>query len=121
MTTRLAFARDDQAFNANAPAISTDKYSATIAATTDTTLTVPSNFKNWIAYFSVEPAKSVWLAVNATAAAPAGATFAATTSELLTTNTQLPTARLVNAGDVLHFFSQSGTANVGVIFYAITL
>lgn len=120
MSTKLLFGRDVGGFNAFAPEFSTNKYSATLAATTDTTLTIPSNFQNWIAYFSVEPAKSVWLAINATAAAPAGATLAATTSELLPVTTQTQIARSVQAGDVLHFFSQTGTANVSVILYAVS-
>jgi len=120
MTTKLLFARDDAGFNAYAPYFSTDKYTATLAATTDTTLTVPSNFPNWVAYFSVEAGKNVWLALNATAAVPAGATFASSTSELIPNVSQYQIGRNVKAGDVLHFFSQTGTANVSVAFYAIT-
>lgn len=119
MTTRLAFGRDVQGYNAFAPAFADDAFSATLAATTDTTVTIPSNFQNWIAFFSVEPSKLVWVALNTAAAAPAGATFASTASELISSNFQYPPARKVKAGDVLHFFSQAGTANVGVTLYAI--
>lgn len=117
MSTNFLFQRDVQGYNSFGLPISKDKYSATIAATTDTTLTVPSNNKNWIAYFSVEVSKLVWFALNGIAAAPAGDSFAATTSELLPSNRNV--GRSVKAGDVLHFFSQSGTANVSVIFYAV--
>jgi hypothetical protein len=120
MTTRLLFERDVQGLNSYAPSFSTNKYTATLAATTDTTLTVPSDFENWVAYFSVEASKLVWLALNATAAAPAGASFAASTSELIPNVSQYQIGRRVQAGDVLHFFSQSGTANISVALYAIS-
>jgi len=101
-----------------------NKYSAIIAQSTDTTLTVPSNaamgwatqtsVNKYIAIFSYEPGAQVWVANNDTAAIPAGATFAATTSELN------PSARVVNAADVLHFFTpDSGGASVGVLIYAL--
>ncbi len=114
MTTLLNFESDTRGISTNAPKFSEDNYSATIAATTDTTLTVPDNFTNWVAYFKYEAGKNVWVALNATAAAPAGATFASTTSEYL------PEKKAVQAGDVIHFFSQTGTAIVGVSFFAIS-
>jgi hypothetical protein len=120
MTTQLNFGRDQQGYNAFAPLFSQDKYSATLAATTDTTLTVPPNSENWIAYFSVEAGKNVWVALNATAAAPAGSTLVSSTSELIPNVSQYQIGRKVIAGDVLHFFSQSGTANISVSFYAIS-
>ena len=68
----------------------------------------------YIAIFSYEPGSQVWVADNATAAIPVGASFASTTSELN------PSARVVNAGDVVHFFTpDSGGANVSVILYAL--
>lgn len=119
MTTKLAFGRDVQGYNSFAPYFADDAYSATLAATTDTTLTVPSNFENWIAVISVESGKLVWCALNTTAAAPAGATFASTASELIQSTFPNLYARRVKAGDVLHFFSETGTANVGVTLYAV--
>ena len=120
MTTKLLFERDVQGLNSYAPSFSTNLYSATIAATTDTTLTVPSNYTNWVAFISVEAGKLVWMALNQAAASPAGATFAASTSELISSNFQYPPARHVQAGDVLHFYSQSGTANISVALYALS-
>lgn len=120
MNTKLLFERDVQGLNSYAPSISNTKYTATLAATTDTTLTIPPNVENWVAYFSVEPAKSVWLALNATAASPAGATFAASTSELIPNVSQYQIGRHVTAGDVLHFYSQTGTANISVALYALS-
>ena len=48
------------------------KYSASLAATTDTTLTVPSKAQRYKAVIKVESNGLVWVALNATAAVPAG-------------------------------------------------
>ncbi len=97
-------------------------YTATLAVATDTSLTVPSvsslgNFPSTseakiLAVFSYEPSKKVYVALNATAAVPVGAPFAASTSELL------PPAKLVHAGDTLHFIC-AAAADVSVAFYQI--
>ncbi|MFN3786719.1 MAG: hypothetical protein ACK4RS_07755, partial [Thiothrix sp.] len=62
-------------------------------------------------------ANLVWVALNATAAVPAGTTFAATTSELISDNHAL--CREVRSGDVLHFFTATATTNVSVVLYAL--
>jgi hypothetical protein len=93
------------------------KYSATLAITTDTTLTVPGNVPRYKALIKCMPAGQVWVANNATAAAPAGSSFASTTSELLTAD--YPLCREVVAGDVIHFFSSTATTNVSVSFFAL--
>lgn len=112
MSTQLSFGRDMQGYNAYAPQFATDNYSATLANATEEKITVPSNHSVWIASFSYEPGASVWVALNATAAVPAGGTFASTTSTLN------PGTRTVNAGDVLHLITDDTTADVGVTFYA---
>jgi|SRR5579872_5557118 len=93
------------------------KYSATLAITTDTTLTIPGKAPRYKAVIKCMPAGQVWVANNATAAAPAGSSFAATTSELLTQD--YPLCREVIAGDVLHFFSSTATTNVSVSLFAL--
>ena len=93
------------------------KYSATLAITTDTTLTIPGLAPRYKAVIKCEPAGEVWIALNETAAAPAGATFAATTSELV--NDSCPICREVIAGDVLHFLSSTATTDVSVALYAV--
>lgn len=93
------------------------KYSATLAITTNTTLTVPGNAPKYKAVIKCMPSGQVWVAINATAAAPGGSTFAATTSELLTED--YPLCREVNAGEVLNFFSSTATTNVSVSFFAV--
>jgi len=120
MSTLLSIGRDVQGYEMYATPVCKDIFSATIAATTDTTLTVPSNFQNWIAVITVEPSKTVWFALNTAAAAPAGATFASSSSELIGYGFPLNNSKKVNAGDVLHFFSETGTANMSVALYAIS-
>lgn len=101
-------------------------YSAILAATTDTLLTVPltaamgapvaNQYNKFLAVIVTDDAFDVYIALNAVAAAPAGAAFAATTSELIPRNVYC--AKVVKAGDVIHFFS-SGASNVTVSFFAI--
>lgn len=93
------------------------KYSCTLAITTDTTLTIPGKAHRYKALIKCMPTGQVWVANNATAAAPAGNTFAASTSELLTQD--YPLCREVIAGDVLHFFSSTATTNVSVSLFSV--
>lgn len=101
-------------------------FNATLAVSTDTTLTVPATAlmgnlpatqKNkFVAVIRVTNNLSAWFAVNATASAPAGAAFAAANSELIS---GYPLAKLVKAGDVLHFFAPAANTSVSVAFYAL--
>lgn len=93
------------------------KYSASLAATTDTTLTIPGKAQRYKAVIKVENNGLVWVALNATAAVPAGGTFAATTSELI--NDAKSLCREVKAGDVLHFFTATAGTDVSVVLYAV--
>jgi hypothetical protein len=124
MTTKFILTRDINGYNGFGLPFSNAKFSATLAITTDTTLTAPqsgavlgptSTKTQFIAIFSYEPGAKVWVAINETAASPAGATFAATTSELN------PAARNVQVDDVLHFYTTDTTAEVGVVFYELVL
>lgn len=105
--------------------ISDTIYSVTLSATTDTTITVPSTSdlggtntsakKNYlVARIRHTPNNDVYFAVGATAAAPAGNTFAATTSDLLDNNV---CEYLVKSGDVLHFYTAASSVHVYVSFY----
>jgi len=91
MSTKLNFARDVQGYNSYAPSPSTNMFSATLASGGNATITLPTNALTWIVAFSYQPGSNLWVRVNGSAAAPAGATFAATTSELN------PGARLIPA------------------------
>lgn len=99
-------------------------YSAAIAANTDTAVTVPgaapmgaitANVKNKYVAVITASAAATYMAVNATAAKPAGAAFAVVSSGMLPTGQ--PYSRYVNAGDVLHFLNAAG-CDVTVEFYA---
>src|SRR3990167_11031406 len=99
MSTPFIMTRDINGYNGFGLPFALDKYSATLATGADTTLTVPSagsfgrasagDSNYFIAIFSYEPGARVWVASNATAAVPVGATFAAVSSELN------PAARMV--------------------------
>lgn len=111
MSIPLNLGRDNQGYCAFVPKLSTDRWSATLSTDTEATVTVPSNFQQWYAVFSYQPGSNFWVTVGATAAIPAGAAFAATTSELN------PSSLQVNAGDVIHVINHVGPADIGIIFY----
>lgn len=113
--TMLNFARDVQGMNAYAPALSDIMYSASLASGADDDITVPSSFQNWIAVLSYQPGADIWVSVNHTAAVPAGATFAATTSFLI------PAQLKVKAGDTISCVNNNATdQDVGIALYAIS-
>jgi hypothetical protein len=105
-------------------------YSARLAMGSDVSVTVPgdtafgvagdSTTNRYLAVISyvrssgINKPLDVWVALNDTAAEPAGATFAATTSELN------PSARYVKAGDVIHFYAVAANIDVAVSFYSLS-
>lgn len=93
------------------------KQSATLAASTDTTMTVPGNSPRYKAVMKAETDAVVWVANGATASVPVGATFAAVSSEMIPVNGVL--CREVKAGDVLHFITAGTDIDVSVVFYAL--
>lgn len=129
MVTKYIQARDINGFNGFGLTPSDLNYNATLAATTDTSLTIPTTMgmggngvfsrSVWLAVVTVAPTTgAVWMAVNAAAAVPVGVTFASTSSMLL-----VPTvynAFQVNGGDVLHFFSTPATNSVSVRLYSLS-
>ena len=126
MITQYKIQKDVGGYNNFGLQVSNTKYSATLAAATDTTLTVPSasamgvpvgQKSHILALVTVEYGEEVWFALNATAAAPVGGTFAATNSEQIVGGQDF--AREVVGGDVLHFFNTSGNVDVSVVFYAL--
>lgn len=111
--TKLNFAHDVQGFNSYAPMQSDTKYSATLASGGSDDFDIPDSFQNCIIGFSFQPGSSVWVSVNGTAAAPAGATFAATASQLN------PGSLLVKGGDNIDVYNAGADdAQIGVILYA---
>jgi hypothetical protein len=92
-------------------------YSATLAATTDTTVTMPGTAKRYKAL--IKSTMPVWFAYNAVAAAPTGAMFVTTTSELV--SEYYPLCRDVKKGDVLHFYSPTAAAEVSIVLYTVQI
>lgn len=89
--------------------------SASLAASTDTPVTIPGNAGRYKALIKVK--NETWVAINAIAAAPAGASFAVTNSELIEAGMTI--CREVKAGDVLHFFSATAATSVGISLFAV--
>lgn len=110
--TQLNFGRDVQGLNAYAPQSPDDKYSVTLSNGVAVPFTVPDNFPVWILSIAADPGTSVWYSNGGTADNPAGATFAATTSELN------PGPRLVYANDVLSFLTTNATADVQISLWS---
>jgi hypothetical protein len=112
--TQLNFGRDVQGMNAYAPYTSTNKYSATLAAGTPTSIVVPSSSENWIVAFAYQPGTTIWVDLTGAAAAvPAGGTLVASTAELN------PGQRKMTAGDTISMITANTTADVGISLYAV--
>lgn len=126
MTTLYKNYNEVQSFNDYGQQFCTQIYTASLNATTDTTLTVPgggimggisaTTTNRMIAVIRVE--NNTWVALNATAAVPAGATFATSTSELVTSSREF--AKVVNVEDVIHFYTATAGTDVSVAFYALS-
>lgn len=127
MTTQYKSYNEVQTINEYGQAFCDQVYTATLTINTDTTVTVPGGAtmgappayvnNKYMAVIRTTANSSVWMAKNATAAVPAGATFAASTSELI--NGTYAIAKYVQAGDVLHFFCASANVSVSVAFYSL--
>lgn len=118
--------KDVQGYNGWGLPFTDLKFSASLAANTDTTVTVPSSgaigaplntVNRFLAVVNVKANISVWCANNTTAAVPAGNSFAATTSDLIVGSEYW--AREVKAGDVLHFITATAATDISVLFYAL--
>lgn len=115
MSTLLNFGRDVQGYNAFAPQLAVDKFSASIVSGTAESITVPGTYQRWIAVLSYQPGADIWVTVNGTAAQPAGATFASTNSALL------PAQLSVLAGNTISCYNNSAsTQDVGISLYGST-
>lgn len=126
MTTQYKLQKDVAGYNGFGLQFCDQKYSASLALTTDTTLTVPVNgamgqalnsVNKWLAVIQVEANASVWFALNAMAAVPVGATFAITSSDLIIGSQYYGVE--VKAGDVMHFLAPVAGTDILVKFYAL--
>lgn len=111
----LNFGRDVQGFNAYAPQDASIKYSATITNGNATSITVPTSYGVWIAAFSTQPGGNLWVDVTgATAAIPAGATLAASTSMLN------PGQRTVFSGNTISIITDDTSIDVGIELWPVS-
>lgn len=115
--TQLNFGRDVQGMNAYAVDVPTDNFSATMTTGSVETVVVPSTSTNWIAKISC--AAPVWVSVAGTAAKPVGATFAATTSFLVTPNLIGSTIKVQGGQTISIFNNNTGSQDVGVALFAL--
>jgi len=116
MSTMLHFARDVQGYTADAPQFPTDIYTATLAASTAASVTVPNNYQNWVMYVRVQPNGWAWCRKGGVAAIPAGGSLVAASSELICGTVEY--RRFVNAGDVISFITANTTCDIEVAFQA---
>lgn len=105
-------------------------YTATLAATTDTSLTIPGyipptnqidksrGVTPYRMVVRISESDEVWIALNAAAAAPAGASFATSTSEIATSHQLF--CKDVIAGDVVHFYTPGSTTSLSVALYVLS-
>ncbi len=126
MTTQYKLQKDVAGYNGFGLQFCDQKYSASLGAADDTELTVPLNgamgqalntVNKWLAVIQVEANLSVWFALNATAAVPASAEFALTTSDLIIGSEYYGVE--VKAGDVMHFLAPTAGTDIMVKFYAL--
>lgn len=115
MSTFLNFGRDVQGYNAYAPQFPVDIFTATLAATTPESFTVPSNLPIWIMYVRVQPNGWVWVSRSGTAAVPAGGTLVSAISELIPGTIEFK--RTVYAGDVISFITPNTTCDISVSLF----
>lgn len=115
MTVKLQFGVDSSGKSALSPFPTDVAYSADLVNNTPATITVPASAKEWTVAFSITPGTEVWVDFSgATAAAPAGATFAATTSVLN------PKTRTISSSKVptISVLTTDASSSVSVEFFA---
>jgi hypothetical protein len=117
MSTLLQFGRDVQGYNAIAPQFPTDIFTATLAASTAETVTVPANYPVWIMYVRVQPNGWCWCSRTTTAAIPASGSLASAASELIVGTLEF--RRTVYAKDVISFLTPNTTCDIEVAFQAV--
>jgi hypothetical protein len=115
MSTELLFGRDAQGYNADAPNFPTDIFTATLAASTPESVTVPSNYPVWVMYVRIQPNGWCWVSRTTTATVPVGGTLAASKSELISGTIEY--RRLVYAADVISFITENTTCDISVSFF----
>jgi len=112
MSTKFNMTKDVAGYNGFGVMFAADGYQGILATGVAQTVTVPSNYPNWLAVFSYTPGANIWVG-NGTTIVPVGA-FAATTADLN------PSARYVTKGQTLTFITSDTTSpQVKVSFYVV--
>jgi hypothetical protein len=113
MPTKFNMTKDIAGYNGFGVIQSQDIYSGVMATSVAQSVTVPSEYKNYLAILSYTPGANVFVSVNDTAIVPGGA-LAASNSELN------PAGRKVLAGDVISLITpDTAGAYVSVCFYVV--
>ena len=103
MSTKFLMTRDLSGTNGFGIMPSTDIQATSLAANAAQSITVPSNYKNWIAIISYTPGANIWARFDGGTAAVAGSSFAAVKSVLN------PAARALTAGQTISFITADTT------------
>jgi hypothetical protein len=112
MSTKFNMTRDVAGYNGFGVMFADDGQQTTLTANAAQTVTVPSNYPNWLAVFSFTPGSNIWVG-NGTTAVPGGS-FSSTTADLN------PSARFVTKGQTLTFITSDTTSpQVKVSFYVV--
>jgi hypothetical protein len=117
MSTLLAFARDVQGLNTHGMQFPTNIFTATLAASTAESVTVPLDAPAYLMYVRMQPTGWCWVSRKTTAAVPAGGTFAASSSDLAVGTIEF--RRTVYPKDVISFITPNTTCDIVVEFFAI--
>lgn len=111
-STKFNMTRDINGYNGFGIPFARDGYSMILAAGVAQSVTVPSNYPNWIAIFGYTPGATVWVDGITTAVAPTGAA-SATTAKLN------PAARFVVAGQTISFITSDVTTPMVYVEFLI--
>jgi len=114
MVQKFILSRDINGYpSVGVPAPSVNYTAALTSGGGEDNITVPSSADHWVARMGYESGSSVWVAINATAALPAGATFAASDSMMK------PAELSVNAGDTISMITGDTAADVSISLYPV--
>lgn len=116
----LNYQKDLQGFKTDALFFSDLIYTATLADTTNDSITIPSTTKNWIVRITQQYNGICWCAVNATAGVPAGGTFGLKASMLLPA--YKPLELKVVSGDTVSIYNATGAnCNVSIELFRVVV
>lgn len=118
MSTFLNLGRDVQGYPTKGAEFSKDMFSATLAAGSAKSVTVPASHQKWLMRVKVQPNEWCWVSKITTAAVPAGSSIATTTSAMAVGT--LLNEWVVLANDVISFITASTTCDVGIELFPIS-